>query len=532
MQRPAAALRFPVMETSLSDTRTCQRGTRILSALLMMSAVLLGPVAAGGRADELTAEGRLAQRLDQILLSRKQAKAQFGARVIELPSGRVLYDHEGHQPLIPASNMKLVVMAASIEGLGADYEFRTYFAIRGKDLVVLGSGDPTFGDERLAAARRQSILHVYHKVAEQLTNSGVKQIPGDIIIDDFIFDQQFVHPKWPPDQHQSWYEAPVGGLNFNANCVMVRVRPTVPGQLSEAVLVPGNTYLTLDNRSTTGEKQHTVTATRATNSDTVVVKGQVARSEDVGPLTVRDPGLYFGSVLKTVLATKGIHVAGRVVRERVRTKENTLPEGCHLVWVHKAPLSDALARCGKESLGMMAEALIKLLGAQSGTAGSWENGRAAILAFCGKVGVADGQIVVDDGSGLSRENRLSPAATTQILRFMFTSPQGRFELLRDSLAVGGVDGTMSRRLTSSDVKGRVFAKTGYIKNVRTLSGYVQSRSGQWLAFAFYYNQSGNTAEIKGVQDEVCRILAAWPDIPPPPPTSASRPVGPANSRPK
>ncbi len=501
-------------------------------ASVLCWAILLGGPLSTARSDEATAEARLTQRLDQILLNRKQAKARFGGRVVELPTGRVLYDHRGHQPLIPASNMKLVVMAAAIDNLGADYEFRTHFAIRGKDLVVLGSGDPTLGDERLAAARRQSILHAFHKVAEQLAGSGVKRIPGNIIVDDYIFDHQFVHPQWPPEQYQAWYEAPIGGLNLNANCVVVRVRPTSLGQPAEAVLSPGNTYLQLENRTMTAEKQHAVTVTRAQNSETIVVKGPVSRAEEVGPLTVRDPGLYFGAVLKTVLASKGISVLGEVVRERVRTDAGELPEGCHLVWIHRAPLADALARAGKDSLGMMAEALIKLLGAGTGGVGSWAAGRKAVLAFCDRAGVAEGQIVVDDGSGLSRQNRLSPAATTQILKFMFSGPANRFDLLRDSLAVGGVDGTMAKRLTSGDVKGRVFAKTGYIKNVRTLAGYVQTKSGQWLAFAFYYNDSTNTAEIRGFQDEACRLLASWPDLPPPPAPTGTQPASSATTRPR
>jgi len=525
------ALESAAMETVFPDTRKCRRLIhRRLPWVLCWTLWLGGPLFAA-RGDEETAEAKLAQRLDQILLNRKQAKARFGGRVVELPTGRVLYDHQGHEPLIPASNMKLVVMAAAIDSLGPEYEFRTYFAIRGKDLLVLGSGDPTLGDERLASARRQPILHVFHKVAEQLAGSGVKRIPGHIIVDDYIFDHQFVHPEWPPEQHQAWYEAPIGGLNLNANCVVVRVRPTSLGQPAEAVLSPGNTYLKLENRTITAEKQHAVTVTRAPNSETIVVRGRVSRAEEVGPLTVRDPGLYFGAVLKTVLASKGISVLGEVVRERVRTEAGELPEGCHLVWIHRAPLADALARAGKDSLGMMAEGLIKLLGAGPGRAGSWETGRKAVLAFCDRAGVAEGQIVVDDGSGLSRQNRLSPAATTQILRFMFCGPANRFDLLRDSLAVSGVDGTMSKRLTSSEVKGRVFAKTGYINKVRTLAGYVQTRSGQWLAFAFYYNDSTNTAEIRGFQDEACRLLASWPNLPPPAASSSTQPTS-ATTRPK
>lgn len=476
------------------------------SPVLLMTVALLVMSVAIAVGEPGRAATDVRKRLDKILTNHNQSKAVLGARVIELSGGRVLYDRDGHRPMLPASNMKLIVMAAAIDKLGKDYQFKTILAIRGDDLLVIGGANPTFGDERLARQRGETITAVFHAWADALKAAGVRQIPGNIVIDDSILDQQFIHPNWPADQFQKWYEAPIGGLNFNANCTAVRVRPTTPGKPAEASLVPGNRLLKIVNKTVTGKKNG-ATVSRKKDSDTVIVCGSVAKEGVHGPVTVRDPGLYFGSVLKTVLAAQGIRVAGNVVRETVRLNDGSIPAGCHIVAVHRSPLTDALSRAGKQSLGMAAEALIKLLGSEHSGTGSWDNGRLAVGEFLRKVGVPADQVTVDEGSGLSRANRLSPAAATQVLRYMYSAPDGAFETLRNALACAGVDGTMKKRCRWPETKGRVFAKTGYIKGVRTLTGYIHTTSGQWLAFAFFYNQAANPAAMKKLQDDACRLLA-------------------------
>lgn len=495
-------------------TKTAHRHQRPLHRHPLLPAMLLVLISlqtvATVRAD---GAARLRTRLDAILTNHKEPRASLGARVIELPSGRILYDKNGIEPLIPASNMKLIVLAAAIDTLGKDYEFTTVLAIKGTDLVIIGGGDPTLGDEKLAKKRRETITALFHIWAAKLQEAGVQQIPGNLIVDDFIFDHEYVHANWPTDQYQKWYEAPVGGLNFNANCTGVRVKPTTPGKPAAVSLVPGNTFLSLNNKTKTGKK-NTATVSRRRNSDTIIVNGTVASAGVLGPITVPDPGLHAGAVLKTVLASKGICIHGEVIRQKIRHEDGSLPDDCHIVAVHRAPLTDALNRAGKDSLGMMAESLFKLLGHEFAGKGNWTGGSLAVNAFLDKAGVPDSQRRVDEGSGLSRQNRLSAAAATRVLRYMFNSPQGNFDTLRDSLAQSGIDGTLSRRMRSSDTKGRIFAKTGYVNGVRTLAGYVRTKHDRWLAFAFYYNKAKLTSRMKKLQDQACRVLVEWPEIAP------------------
>jgi len=494
--------------------RTLIRASGFIPALfaVCLSGFVSGPVAAADEATPKQISG-LKRELDAILAIPAPAKYRLSARVVDLETHRVLYDRNGSAPLMPASNMKLVVMAAAIEELGPDYQFRTRLAIRDVDLVVIGGGDPTFGDERLADARKESMTAVFKDWARVLKETGIRQIPGNIVVDDLLFDLKFTHPSWPANQYQSWYEAPIGGLNFNANCVQAVVIPTKPKQPARVMLVPANAGLPIDNKTITGKK-NAATIARYRDSDTLMLRGSVAKKGTLQAITVRDPGLYFGSVLKSVLEAEGIKIVGRVVREKIRPVKGKLPDDCNLVAVHRAPIADALRRCGKDSLGMIAEGLFKTLGARRDGLGTWDSGRKAVEAFLDAAGIDKDQYTLDDGSGLSRKNRLSARVATGLLLHMHESSGEKFKLFKSALAVAGTDGTMKKRLRGPDTKGRILAKTGYINGVWALAGYIHTQSNHWLAFAFYYNDVKKTPSPKKRIDRACRRLVHWPNKPP------------------
>src|SRR5262249_29862356 len=153
---------------------------------------------------------------------------------------------------------------------------------------VIGAGDPAFGDERLAEARGESITAPFHAWADALKRGGVTHINGRLIFDDSIFDAEHVHPGWPADQYQTWYEAPIGGLNLSDNCVKVDAAPGRAGEPAKLTMTPGNALLKLVNRTRTSSENR-LAAQRNRGSDTIVVSGTVKSSHSV-ELTVPDPG--------------------------------------------------------------------------------------------------------------------------------------------------------------------------------------------------------------------------------------------------
>lgn len=498
-----AIISLPMCKEAAEYRPRCRRRRpRRIRARLHAVLAFLCFASAGPKAWSQTA---IADRLADALAPVSGAKTSLGVHIIDLSDGSTIYERNATNPMMPASCMKLAVMAAAVDHLGADYSFTTVLAIRGSDLVVIGSGDPTFGDEKLAEAREQESGAAFKQWAARLKAAGVRQIPGNIIVDDFVFDLEFVHPNWPKDQYQAWYEAPIGGLNFNANCVAAVVAPTTPGRPAAISLLPPNDYLSVSNETRTGSDM-TVTVHRQRDSDTLMLRGNVSKGGQLEVVTVRDPGLFFGSVLKLAIEAEGIPVGGRVLREKVRVDANTLPPDVHVVAIHNAPIADAMSRAGADSLGMMAEGLFKAMGAKAAGVGSWESGQSAMNAYYRKLGISANQVSVDDGSGLSRENRISPAAMTRILSTVYRDEK-TFDLLRSSLGVSGESGTLRKRMRSGKARGRVFGKTGTIRGVRTLAGYIHAANDRWYAFAFFYNNiTKPDTNPKPKMDRACELL--------------------------
>jgi len=465
-----------------------------------------------GQAEDTSAI--LRDGLQSCLTGHRQSGVALSAHVVDLSTGKTVFEFDADKPMVPASVMKLVVASAALDQLGPAHRFRTLLAVGAKDLLVVGGGDPTLGDDKLCAKRGQKTTALLETWADALVKAGVRRIPGNLIIDDSIFDETFVHTGWPEDQYQEWYEAPVGGLNFADNCVEVAVDPGKNGTTSLRLLPP-NGLMKLINKSRSGPKASLV-AHRSRDAAEIVVSGVCSGPARLGPIAVNDPGLFFAASLESALAARGIIVDGTIVRRRVADRSGKLPSEFRVIAVHESPLADAIARACTDSLGMMSECVLKTLGAASGQAGSWPNGAAAVARFLRKLGVTDDAFVIDDGSGLSRRNRLSARSVTTVLAYMNHTASG--ELLFDSLAESGVSGTLKRRLATPDAKGRIHAKTGYIASVRTLAGYVETRDHRRFAFAFLYNGGAKgTAPLTQAQDKACRLMANWP-------TAASAPA--------
>ncbi len=429
--------------------------------------------------------------------------------MVDLHDGRVVFERDATRPLIPASNQKIFALAAALDLLGPDFVFKTRLARCGNDLVVVGDGDPAIGDSRLCEQAGEPITATFERWAVALSERGVKTIAGDLVIDETSFDSTLVHPTWSVDDLQKWYAAPVGGLNFHDNVIEVTVWPDEKaGEPVRWAVTPKTGLVQIDNRARSGGSGATVIA-RPSSDFRYVLSGACQKRGTLAEVTVPDPGLFFADALRTVLSAKGIAIDGDIVRRRVRTERGELRTGCEMIATHATPLTAVLARIGKNSQNMFAECLLKRLGYARALAegdahpvGSWDTGRAAIEAFLRKVDPSGGQVTIADASGLSRENSASAADFTRVLAYMYASPHR--QAFVDSLSDAGTDGSLAKRM--KHVPGSVHAKTGYIRGVRTLSGYVITPRGDWLAFSVLFNGPGSFNEI---HDEFCGILSGY-----------------------
>lgn len=434
-----------------------------------------------------------------------------GACVIDLSAGRVIFEHGADTRLMPASTMKLFAMAAALTELGAQFQFETVLAFDGQNLIVIGDGDPGFGDEKIQKNRGESVVAPFERWAEALRQAGINSVAGDLIIDETVFDEQHLHPSWERADLDNWYAAPVGGLNINDNCVDVTLTPARAGNSAPLVtMVPENHVARIINQSRSGGKGEP-TLNHVFDSMEYKVGGRCPKTWTFGPASFPDPELLFADSLRTVLGRKGIVIHGKIRRTRVRLADGSLPPNIRMVASQNTPLVECLGRAGKDSQNLFAECLLKRAGyawarrqGMQEPHGSWKLGGHAVAAMLGKLRVDPTGLVLADGSGLSRENRCSARQLAGLLASSYSQPFG--PTLHDSLAVAGIDGSLKRRLKNSE--GRVHAKTGTMKGIRTLAGYVDGDHGPRFAFAVMFNgYKGGAGPYKDIQDRFCRILS-------------------------
>lgn len=468
----------------------------------------------------------LADALKRRVTASDIGRMQVGVSVVQLaPEPQLVFEHQPTIPLKPASNQKIVTTAALLCMLPEDFAYQTILARRGKDLAIIGGGDPSTGDYRIAEKAGVNRYDLFYRWAEALREAGLTRIDGDLVFDDSVFDDQWVPESWRK-QHDlnKWYAAPTGGLNFNDNCVDVVVKPgAAVGQPADVWIFPDTPWVKLVNRTTTASKGEPVVAGSGSGPITITVTRQVSRPGSVeSPIcvTVPDPGAFFAHACRTVLATRGIRIQGNARRERVRRPDGTLPEDVTVIAVERVRPMEIMWRANKSSLNVFAEAFLKTLGAcdTSGRLtrqGTFTNGAGVVRRFLAQADADVDACVIDDGSGLSHSNRLTPRAIARVLWYMDLRPDR--EKWRGTFAEPGEEaGTLRARMKT--LNGQVFAKTGSILGVSALSGYVDGPDGQSYAFSILCNDTARAAKggatAKQLQDDVCRLLATWSSRPP------------------
>jgi|CXWL01.1.fsa_nt_gi D-alanyl-D-alanine carboxypeptidase/D-alanyl-D-alanine-endopeptidase (penicillin-binding protein 4) len=456
------------------------------------------------------ASAGLQQDLKATLSKLPHAQTRVGACVIDLANGQAVFTLNADAPMTPASTMKLFAMSAALAELGTNFQFETVLATDGTNLLLIGDGDPGFGDDKLHRARGESMYAPFEAWAETLRVRGIMHVRGDIIIDEWVFDDERIHPSWESGDLGKWYSAPVGGLNINDNCLDIAVIPGKAGGPASVSIEPQNGLTTIINKCKTGGKGEPTLNHRA-GSNEYTVSGRVTKRWPFSPVACTDPGLLFADSFRSVLARKGIRVEGGIRRGRVRAVDGSLPPPITVLGVHRTPLPEVLARAGKDSQNLFAECLLKRAGfararraGQSDARGSWKSGGEAVFALLHRAGIDTHGLAVADGSGLSRDNACTASQLAELLAYEYSQPTGR--ILKESLATAGVDGSLRKRLKNSD--SRVHAKTGTMKGIRALAGYVDGESGPRYAFAVMFNgYKGSSAPYKDIQDRFCRVLA-------------------------
>lgn len=481
------------------------------------------------------------------ILARKELDgATVGIELRSLTRDARVASRNLNRAFAPASNLKLVTLYLSLQTLGPDWNFQTALVAGGPvveggrlegDLWVRGGGDPTLQPAFFESEDENAPLVPF---VEALQLAGVRHVKGDLVVDDRLFDRQFIPDGWPQNQLEEEYAAPVAALSLGGNCLHVRVT-THAGQSPTAELRPPVFgWRLLSDLSPANGSQFQVGIVPPDAQGTLRIRGSVGNEVGVATakMPVADPPLFFGNALRAALERAGVSVAGSVRRagpdEVVDAKTRT-------IYTRRSPLLAALQRCGKDSDNTIAEHLIKCCAATRFGQGSDEHAAELVAELCKQLGVDASNVKVVDGSGLSHLDTVTPALLGALLAKAYAAPW-RDDFIR-CLPISGVDGTLEKRMNEPAMIYRVRAKTGFISQVSALSGYAMagdlggapggspsgSPSGgvpgggekgergkgggdhEVFAFSILVNGfKGANVEMKRVQDDLCRAIVALP----------------------
>ena len=473
-------------------------------------ALLLTLPAGAGLRDEIEIEIRRAQL----------GGATVAVSVRDAETGAVLVDENAGELMIPASNMKLFTTGAALHVLGPRFEFRTRAIIDGEHLVIVGDGDPGFGDPELLELMQvgdrmglgvEEFLQLWVSAVRE---AGIHYL-ATVTVDDRVFDRNFVHPSWPADQLNRRYCAEVAGFNFHGNVLHCYPRPGQGHRPDVRLFKPSAPWLLITNRATNdggpGDRNDVWIARRKDTNELTFYGNVKFPYRTPAPVTVHDMPEFFARLLADRLDAAGILVDGWGVADPSAPPAT----GRTLAPLIATPISTVITRCNRDSQNLYAEALIKRIGqALTNEPGSWVNGAAVVrLVVHERLGDSNlaAKLVIHDGSGLSRDNRVAATTVTAWLN-TFHDDERLGELFIDSLAVAGQSGTLSKRFRNVDLHGTtVQGKSGYIRSVSCLSGYVTAPNQQRRSFSILINglsEAGSVAKAKRLQE---RILAsvAW-----------------------
>lgn len=344
-------------------------------------------------------------------------------------------------------------------------------------------------------------------LVNEFKNIPIHKMIGNIIADNSFFDSLLRVKTWKQANGSEAYNAPLGALSFNFNTVTVYVSPgNRAGDKPQVIVEPDTQYIKIKNKGHTlsSKKRGRLILNRFDrgNYDEISITGGISRNSRRGRyyVNITDPLRYTQTVFKEYLARAGIQMVGATLQQ------GTVPKGARLLVNHESePLSLALRGLNKFSNNLVAEQILKTLGAKNfGPPGTTENGLRVISGYMRSLGFSQDQYRIVDGSGLSRQNRLTANQIVSVLEHVHDDLSIYPEFI-SALGVMGVDGNVRKRMNEVEESQKARVKTGTLNSVSALSGYFQSRDGERFAFSILMNGlKCRNGKVLNIQDKIVR----------------------------
>lgn len=461
------------------------------------------------------------------LFSEDVRRGRVGVKIVSLNSGKVVFENDAEKYYMPASNMKNFTVATAIERLTPDYKFTTGIfstnapdaggVVKG-DLKITGRGDVSFSST-FDPAFPDKIDHyrAIDQIVEKIAAAGIKRVEGDLIGDESYFQGFAIPDTWEWDDLHTYYGTEISALPLNDNVVDIIVRPGVSGGQCSISVLPATVLVKFNNGCVTKSGADAVRVSKRMNQNLIDVTGSMppgAKEQRVSVSFTHVADLFI-DILRQRLNTKGIVVTGQ---NRVTSLPAEKPcatcsslLSVNLGSIESPPFSVIAAKTMKPSQNMYTETILWTLGEEigrknGGSGNSSQLGIGVVKAFLKQIGIADDALVIWDGSGLSRHNLITPSAVATLYTYM--AKQSKYsQAWRDSLTIGGVDGTLRNRFKGTAAQGNMRGKTGTIDQVSALSGYVTTAAGEQLVVSLVVNGVPTPGKRVSLIDEIVVKLA-------------------------
>jgi D-alanyl-D-alanine carboxypeptidase/D-alanyl-D-alanine-endopeptidase (penicillin-binding protein 4) len=445
------------------------------------------------------------------IIKHNKARHAFWALAVRDTTGKMLQCFHTQKLMRPASNLKLLTAATALHELGPDFRFETPVYGRGEledsvwagDIIIRGKGDPSISGLFYDEDR----LYVMEEFYQALKMKGIQKIKGNIIANDSYFDRKPYPEGWEWDDFSHYYAPEVNALSFNNNAVDITIYGN--GNVGDEPAIewfPFNTdYVNFvnDQQITPKKAYYVGHFRRLLGTNTIELKSSIPKGLVVRKsLPISDPPLYFINTLKQYLEKEGIKVTGHlVVNSRSRNWHSPLYKklAVHL----SPPLRKITKHMMKKSDNFYAEMLLKTIAAEHfHTQGTTELGISLEKQYASSLGIHLSNINLSDGSGMSAYDLITTGALSKLLVIM----RNKFAYT-NSLSVGGVDGTLEYRFNRTPLAGRVIAKTGYVSGVRSISGYLKTKTDNTLIFSLITNNYEiPTRYVNSTEGSILKVL--------------------------
>jgi D-alanyl-D-alanine carboxypeptidase/D-alanyl-D-alanine-endopeptidase (penicillin-binding protein 4) len=434
-------------------------------------------------------------------------RAHFGMIIQEISTGNIIFEQHAIDNFYPASNTKLFTAAAGLKFFGPNFQYQTSIhshpakiksGILEDNLYFIFRGDPSL------------TVNDVNLMIKQLNDKGIKQIKGNIIIDDKSFDEIPYAPGWTQDSIAWYYSAPVSTIILNENKVRLKFNKTDQlnqyikiEQADEAIPPLKIQTAVLAVTPEAAEKNCALNAKVKNNEITLTGCWPIDKTPINVELAIDDPRLLAKLTLLQALKLSNIAFTGVVLFEKA-------PNDLSVLLVKRSPeLKNLLFKILADSNNLYTESLTKALGLAYLGKGSFQQGTQAITAILSPEGQFDfSQTRFSDGSGQSRYNLVSPLLISKLLGAMQKDPH--FSDFYSALSISGMNGTLATRMKNNDLEGKIIAKTGSASGTSALSGYFTGKSGNTYLFSMIINQSTNDNGSKVFEDKLCQLMVEEP----------------------